>query len=375
MRKAAAAIVTLTLSLAFAACHGARPNMAPRPEALGFPLMEESALTFEGTANASVVVRYGVAYFTTEEGSLYSLDVLSRRILWRFSADRPVSAPPELCADAILIRDEGNTIYVLDADGRTVLKTTSPDPVTTAVREFEGRIYFGCANGRVAALDARENGQPLWQFDAGSAVRGGPVFSDGLVIFGTENGRLMAMDPGGKLVWAYAATGPIRVDPVASGGRVFFGTVDRHVYCLASATGKKKWAFRPAGAVLHPPAVAAKRLIFAASNSVIYCLSAGSGEILWWQAVASRVVHGPSVADGVVLVSSISPEVFGCDLRGGYRVGSYRAAGDLQAGAVWVSPYLVVIGKDTASAGDKLIFLKRDRRPVQTLGEPKPVRR
>lgn len=375
MRKIAAPLLALSLSVALSACHGGRPNMAPRPEALGFPLMEESELTFEGTANAPVVVRYGVAYFTTEEGSLYSLDVLSRRILWRFAADRPVSAPPELCMDEILIRDEGNTIYVLDTDGRVTFKTTSSDPVSTAVREFEGRIYFGCANGRITALDARGNGQVLWLFDAGSAVRCGPVFSDGLVIFGTENGRLLAMDPGGKPVWTYAATGPIQVDPSASAGRVYFGTADRNVYCLASATGKKKWAFRPAGAVLHPPVVAGKRLIIAASNSVIYCLYAGSGEILWWQAVASRVVHGPSVADGVVLVSAISPEIFGCELRAGYRVGNYQAAGDSQAGAVWVSPYLVLIGKDTASAGEKVIFLKRDRRPVQTLGETKPIRR
>ena len=375
MRKTAVGILALTLSVALSACHAGRPNMAPRPEALGFPLMEESVLPFEGTANAPVVVRYGVAYFTTEEGSLYSLDVLSRRILWRFTADRPVSAPPELCADAILIRDEGNTIYVLDADGRAVLKTTSPDPVTTAVREFEGRIYFGCANGRIAALDARANGQFLWQFDAGSAVRSGPVFSDGLVIFGTENGRLLALDSGGKSAWTYAAAGPIRVDPAASAGRVYFGTADRYVCCLASATGKKRWAFRPAGAVLHPPAVAGKRVVIAASNSVVYCLSAGSGEILWWQAVASRVVHGPSVADGVVLVSSVSPDVFGCDLRGGYRVGNFQAASDLQAGAAWASPYLFVIERDPASGLEKIVFLKRDRRPVQTLGETKPIRR
>jgi outer membrane protein assembly factor BamB len=375
MKRTAAALLALTLSVGLFACRGARPNMAPRPEALGFPLMEESALPFEGTANGPMVVRYGVAYFTTEEGSLYSLDVLSRRILWRFSADRPVSAPPELCADEILIRDEGNTIYVLDADGRVTFKTTPSDPVTTAVREFNGRIYFGCANGRITALEARANGQALWKFDAGSAVRCGPVFSDGLVVFGTENGRLLAIDSGGKPVWTYAATGPIQVDPSASAGHIYFGTADRNVYCLASATGKKKWAFRPAGAVLHPPIVAGKRLIIAASNSVIYCLSAGSGDILWWQAVASRVVHGPSVADSVVLVSSTSPEIFGSDLRVGYRVGSYQAAGDLQAGAVWVSPYLVVIGKDTASAGEKVIFLKRDRRPVQTLGETNPIRR
>jgi len=336
--------------------------------------MEESALPFEGTANTSVAVRYGVAYFTTEEGSLYSVDVLSRRVLWRFAADRPVSAPPELCADEILIRDEGDTIYVLDTDGHLILKTTPPDPVTTAVREFGGRIYFGCATGQIFALDAQGSGQPLWRFEAGSAVRCGPVFSGGLVIFGTDNGRLLAMDSAGKPAWTYAAAGPIIVDPAVSGGRVYFGTSGRYFYCLASDTGKKRWAFRLAGALVHPPAVVGKRLIFGASNSVVYCLSAGSGDILWWQAVASRVLHPPSVADGVVLVSSGSPDVFGCDLRGGYLVGNYRAAGDLQAGAAWVSPYLFVIERDAGVGSEKVVFLKRDRRPVQALGETKPGR-
>lgn len=374
MRKTAPAFLAVALCFAAFACRAARPNLAPRPETLGFPLMEEGALPFDGTANGPVRVRYGVAYFTTEEGSLYSIDVLSRRVLWRFKADRPVPAAPELGEDTILIRDEGNTIYVLDPDGRAIIKTPA-DSVTTPVREWNGRIYFGCGDGRIAALDARKNGQSVWEFKAGSAVRSGPVFIGGLVIFGTDDGRLLALDDGGRLLWTFVAKGPIRVDPAASGARLYFGTADRYFYCLSPATGKKKWVFRLAGAPLHPPSVAGKRVVFAASDSVVYCLAAGSGQILWWQAVPSRVVHDLAIADGVVIVPSLSPDVFGCDLRAGYRVGSHRAAGDLQAGAEWVSPYLFVIEPDQASAGEKVVFLKRDRRPVQTLGEKNPVRR
>jgi hypothetical protein len=87
------------------------------------------------------------------------------------------------------------------------------------------------------------------------------------------------------------------------------------------------------------------------------------------------VVHGLFVADGVVLVSSSSPDIVGFDLKAGFRTGSYRAAADLRAGAEWSTPYLVIIEPDPASAGERIVFLKRDRRPVETFGKPDPVRR
>lgn len=376
MRKAAATFLALALGLALAACRPARPNMAPRPEMLGFPLIEEKALPFEGTANGSVRVRYGTAYFTTEEGFLYSVDVLSQRILWRFKADRPLPSGPELGDESISVRDEGNTIYVLDPGGRTIFKTTPADPVTTPVREFQGRIYFGCGNGLIAALDVQKNGQPAWEYRAGAAVRSGPVFLAGLVFFGTDNGRVYALDNNGKPVWTFAARGPVRVDPAASDGRIYFGTEDRYYfYCLAATTGKEKWVFRLPGTPVRPPTSAGKLVVFAASDSVAYGLRARNGEIAWWQPIPSRVVHGLFVADGVVLVSSASPGIVGFDLKAGFRTGSYRAAADLRAGAEWATPYLVIIEADSASAGEKIVFLKRDRRPVGTLGKPSAVRR
>jgi outer membrane protein assembly factor BamB len=375
MRRTSAALLALALGLGLSACRPARPNMAPRPETLGFPLIEEKALPFEGTANGPVRVRYGTAYFTTEEGFLYSVDVLSQRILWRFKADRPLPSGPELGDESVSVRDEGNTIYVLDTDGRMIFKTTPADPVTTPVREFQGRIYFGCGNGRIAALDVQKNGQPAWEYDAGTALRSGPIFLGSLVIFGTEDSRLMALDSAGKPVWTFIARGAVRVDPAASAGRIYFGTEDRYFYCLAAATGKKKWVFRLAGAPVRPPASAGKLVIFAASDSVVYCLRARNGEIVWWQPVPSRVVQGLSVADGVVLASSSSPDLVGFDLKAGFRTGSCRAAGDLRAGAEWATPYVVIIEPDPASAGERIVFLKRDRRPVETFGKPDPVRR
>jgi outer membrane protein assembly factor BamB len=378
MRKAASAFLVAVLAAALVAaspaCRAARPNLAPRPEALGFPLMEAGALPFEGTANGPVRVRYGEAYFTTAEGRLYDVDALSRRVVWTFKAEAPISAAPELGDDAVVIHDDTGAIYVLDSSGRLFLKRAWTEPETSAVREYGGRILFGCGSGRIQALDPHD-GRPVWEFDAGAPVCSGPVFSGSLAIFGLEDGRLVAVDERGRPAWTFAARGTVRVDPAAADGGLYFGTSERYFYGLAAATGKRRWMFRLAGAPLHPPAAAGTRLVFAASDSVVYCLSACSGEILWWQGVPARVVHAPSIADGLVLASALSPEIRAYDLRSGRPAGVYHAQHDPLAGAQWVTPYLILIEPDPSSGSERFVFLERDRRPVQTLGETGPVRR
>ncbi len=372
---AAAAGLAAILSAAAPACRPARPNLAPRPEALGFPLMEAGALRFDGTANRPVRARYGDAYFTTAEGTLYAVDVLSRRVRWTFKAEAPIPVVPELGEDSVVIRDERNTIYVLDTGGRLTFKAAAAGAVTTAVRENGVRLFYGCADGGVTAVGLAD-GRPAWEHKAGSAVLSGPVFSGGLVVFGTGDGRLLALDGDGRPAWTFAARGAVRADPVAVDGGLFFGTADGFFYGLAAATGKKRWAFRLAGEPLAAPVAAAgRRLVFAASDSVVYCLSARSGEILWWRGVPSRAVHAPSVADGLVLVSAFSPEVSAYDLRNGLPSGACQAAADLQAGAQWATPYLVLIEPDPAGGGQRMVFLQRDRRPVETMGTTPPVRR
>jgi outer membrane protein assembly factor BamB len=378
MRKAASvfmvAVLAAALVAASTACRAARPNLAPRPEALGFPMMEAGALPFEGRANGPVRVRFGEAYFTTEEGLVYAIDVLSRRVLWKFKADAPVPAAPELGDHWLIIRDQGNAIYALDPDGRLAFRTVTADPVTSAVRELGGRILFGCGSGRIRALDP-QNGRPVWEVDAGAPVCSGPVFSGRLAVFGLEDGRLVALDESGRPAWIFAARGTIRVDPAAVDGGLYFGTSERYFYGLAAATGKERWKFRLAGAPLHPAAATGRRLVFAASDSVVYCLSARSGEILWWQGVPARVVHAPSIADGRVLASALSPEVRAYDLLSGRPAGVYHAQHEPMAGAQWVTPYLILIELDPASVRERFVFLERDRRPVQTLGETGPIRR
>ena len=356
----------LLVILGIAAVNCAVPRKGPLvdPSAVRFPLVEAGTLDIEGTLVGQPRARDGIVYFATREGFLTAVVVPARQVLWRFRADHAVSASPELGENHLLLRDDGNVLYVLDHRGALVLKKQVDEAVTSAVRENRGRMYFGTASGKVVALDLSASGAQAWEYRAAAAITAGPVFSGDLVVFGAADGRLLALDQAGKLVWEFAAKGAIATDPVEADGRVYFGTESRFFYCLNAATGKKIWSRRLQGAPLHPAIVHGRRLTVPASNSVVYFLSRRGGSILSWEAVPSRIVHEISEAGPLILVSSAAPNLIAYDFTTGKRVGEHLASGPLAAGALWASPVIIIVVSDQESGRWRLVFLKPRAAPA-----------
>ncbi len=354
---------SVLIILGVTAINCAVPRKGPLvdPSAVRFPLVEAGTLEIEGTVAGQPRARDGIVYFATREGFLMAVVVPARQIFWKFKAEHTVSASPELGENHILLRDDENVIYVLDFRGSLVLKKQVDEDVTSPVRENRGRIYFGTASGKVRALDLSASREQVWEYPvaaSAAAVTAGPVFVGDMVIFGAADGRLRALDHTGKLVWEFAAKGAIAVDPAVADGRLYFGTGNRFFYCLNAATGKKIWARRLQGAPLHPALIHGRRLALAASNSVIYFISRRGGSILSWEAVPSRVVHDLAAAGPMILVSSGGPSLVALDFSTGKRLGGHLASGPLAAGALWASPFVVLIAGDEESGCQRLAFLR-----------------
>jgi outer membrane protein assembly factor BamB len=350
--------------LGMAGINCAVPRKGPLvdPSAVRFPLVEAGMLEIEGTVAGQPRARDGIVYFAEREGFLTAVVAPSRRVFWKFKAEHTVSASPELGEDHILFRDDANVLYVIDFRGALVFKKQIGETVTSAFREENGRAYFGTASGKVIALDLSGHGAPVWEFPTAAAITAGPVFSGDLVIFGTADGKLMVFDNMGKPVWEFVANGAITAAPAVADGRIYFGTENRFFYCLNAATGKKSWSRRLQGAPLHPALVLGRRLVVPASNSVIYFISRRGGSILSWGAVPSRIVHESAVAGPLVLITSGGPDLVSYDIATGKRLGEHLASGPLAAGALWVSPFIILVTEAGESGRQRFVFLR-----------PKPV--
>lgn len=90
-----------------------------------------------------------------------------------------------------------------------------------------GVVYFGSWDGRQYAVDA-ETGKKIWDYEVGMPSRGGAAYADGVIYFGDMGGRLHAVDARtGKPIWR------VKIDPHPStvvtssplyhNGRVYVG--------------------------------------------------------------------------------------------------------------------------------------------------------
>lgn len=103
------------------------------------------------------------------------------------------------------------------------------------------RVYSANGLGEVSAFT--KAGKKLWTFTAGDAVYSSPVLAEGKVIFGCNDGKLYAVDASaGKQAWVNSdATYAIESKPFVANGRVYFGAWDQQIRCVDARDGKLIW--------------------------------------------------------------------------------------------------------------------------------------
>ncbi|REJ74040.1 MAG: hypothetical protein DWQ36_09160 [Acidobacteria bacterium] len=223
-----------------------------------------------------------------------------------------------------------------------------------------------------AELAGREV-QPLWSFDAGSPQWAGPVFADGLVYSGGEDGRLHALDAAsGQRRWSFLAAGAIRSRATISKGVLYLAADDGMLYALDASSGAERWRVKVSGSpavrlpfddpksrydrfgsdvtvadrlylgthdgrllaldpedgakawehaagdsILAAPAVHRGRVFFGSYDGHVYALEASTGKLLWKHDTRGPVVSTPAIHGDLVLVGSRSYDFLALDAATG----------------------------------------------------------
>jgi len=85
----------------------------------------------------------------------------------------------------------------------------------------------------------------------------------------------------GPLSWKYRTGGKIFSSPVLYQRLVLFGSEDNYLYALNAATGALAWKFKTDGAVYGTPAACEDKVFFNSYDGNFYAVDAASGRLLW----------------------------------------------------------------------------------------------
>src|SRR6476659_3716762 len=72
-----------------------------------------------------------------------------------------------------------------------------------------------------------------WKFPTGDRVVSSPVWSNGVIYFGSDDHNLYAVDAStGRQNWKFSTLGPVPSTPAVAGGVVYFASYDGKLYAL-----------------------------------------------------------------------------------------------------------------------------------------------
>jgi outer membrane protein assembly factor BamB len=135
------------------------------------------------------------AFFGDYEGTLYCLDLQSRKILWKAAAtgeSGSILAVPAVGNGMVIVGNEDKYIYCYNvSDGKLKWKFRTNGPITGSAIITSDKVLFSSTDGNVYLL-RQSDGTKIWNFYAGSPVSSSPaVIKDNFVIL-TDDGRVLS---------------------------------------------------------------------------------------------------------------------------------------------------------------------------------------
>ena len=343
----------------------------------------------EGMVQSSAALDGGTLYLGSGDGKLYAIEALTGRERWRFPTGRAISSTPAVARGLVFFGSRDNVFWAVDARSGTQrwrLETGPDRPLpwgfetgdlyTSSPAYADGVVYFGSGDGRVYAVDAG-SGEVRWRFATGGRVRSSPAVVEGRIFVGSADGTLHALDARtGREVWRFDTEGhglesgkfgfdrrTIQSSAAVAGGRVYFGSRDGFLYAVDAATGRLAWRVDHRMSWVNTSPAVADGVVYAGSSDerFLQAVDARTGRELWRLATERPVWSSPAVAGGMVYVGDGSGTVYAVDRASGRERWRYKAGR-----RVFSSPVI----------GDGLLYLGNDDGGIYAIrGGPSPLRR
>lgn len=317
--------------------------IAPNPfREICWKFQGESPNLFYVVPKSAPVVSDGLVYFGTDDGSLFSLDVVNGMVVWRYkipfgSKGKYILSTPAVYRDRIFFGAYDGNFYALDKKtGQKKWVFTEADWIGSSpcVAEDLNMVFIGLEyglfrkHGGVSGIDTR-TGEKIWEFRSRRMTHGSPAYSRrfGVVGCGSNDSVFYAFRAKtGKLLWSYQTDGPIKSAPFFSdehGVVVVIGQGET-VYVLRTETGDVVSRFHMNFGSYGSPLVFQGNVICGSFDKHVYCFDLFTGALKWKFYTKSRCFSTPEIVDGLLYIGSNNARLFEINPKTGDVLGVFQ---------------------------------------------------
>ncbi|MBI4311698.1 MAG: PQQ-binding-like beta-propeller repeat protein [Chloroflexi bacterium] len=197
----------------------------------------------------------------------------------------------------------------------------------------KGLVVYGSDDGNVRALDA-STGQKAWEFKTGKAVWSTPVVDGDTVYVGSLDHKLYALSlQDGKPRWAapFQADGAIVSPALVTKGMVIFGSFDRRLYAVDAGTGRERWHFQGDSWIWGSPVTNGLRVFAVSTKGAVHAIDINTGSGLWKFDLGSTAISSPALVGSNLVVASDGGIIYVLAPDTGAQVSNYNVGAEVQA--------------------------------------------
>ena len=225
----------------------------------------------------------------------------------------------------------------------------------------EDTLFIAAADGTINALDKR-SGKAYWSSKPGSFIRSTPAIVDNLLYVGDVKGMFYTLDSKtGKLSWSYKTNGvdfnnvqfgfdrnAIISSPAVADSLVLFGSRDGFLYALNRLTGKLSWSYdyQVSWVISTPVVVQGKVIVGTSDGQFIHALNESTGKELWRTKTTAPVWSSALVAGSAIYLPCNDGVLYCLDLASGNKKPHPFVVDDKVFSSPIISDSLLFFGAD-----------------------------
>ncbi|MFZ3059459.1 MAG: PQQ-binding-like beta-propeller repeat protein [Candidatus Methanoperedens sp.] len=288
-------------------------------DAVNPPLKVEWSFNLGFDSDSSPIIVNDVLYVGSNFG-IHALDAKTGRELWRTQTNGFVKSAPIVANGVLYVGVDDKRFYAMDIkDGamKWIYKNAT-DGYTSSPIVINNLAYAGSKDGSFYAFDV-QSGEPSWQILTGKVIESSPALGDGILVFGTNGGVIIAIDSvTRKEKWRYdTGTSDIISSPLIADGSVFVGSNDGNIFALATDKGTLKWKYSTGSNVQSSPSYKERTIFVGSRDSNLYAIDARTGNLKWKTQTAGYVDSSPAISNDVVYFGSRNNFLYALDANTG----------------------------------------------------------
>ncbi|MCF7865984.1 PQQ-binding-like beta-propeller repeat protein [Candidatus Woesearchaeota archaeon] len=216
---------------------------------------------------------------TTTEGNIYVYNLEGEK-LWEHNTKEIIS--------------EEESMFI---DQQTGFGITSQPLIEDINGDGKKEIIFGTEYGKIYALNSE--GKILWTLNTNSSIRSSPCFANGKIMIGSKDKYIYIITPNGQIDQKIFIGHPTESTPTYDNEKIFIGNDEGELKCF-NTQGQEIWTYKTKGKITSQPIIlkklSEKIILLSSTDNNLHAISL-DGDQLWKYKTEGSIYSEPIISD------------------------------------------------------------------------------